>query len=76
MNTCAHVINMQHAVSTLLGTVCMFHSCLLRVVEVYLEHHVRYDRAKILPACTTVSAIWLRPTVLIHNMVSVMYFEA
>ena len=57
---------------------CCIQVSKLNVVKVNLERPVRYDRAcaKVLPACTTVSAIWLWPTVLVHNMVSAMYFES
>ena len=39
----------------------------LHVEEVNRDYPIRYDRADMLPACTSVSAIWLRPTVLVHN---------
>lgn len=39
----------------------------LHMVVEYLEHPIRNDRAKILPARTTVSAIRLWPTVLVYN---------
>ena len=64
-------------VALILGTIAVpSKSPVLYVVELYCDHPIRYNRTSILPACTTVSEIWQRPTTLVYNMISVMYFEA